>query len=94
MARELLKDDDPTEHVAKVPAQIFNQRYQFLPSTKARSSRGVSRESSTSYAAQLYCLYLALGDGLSWRMVPNRPFSLNCVLEAMTLPFFGITKAK
>lgn len=81
MARKHLKEDNPIEQAAKVAAHSLHQCYQSLSSTKACLSREVFLESSMRFAAQFYALFLAVGDGVSWRVMPKMHLFLELCSE-------------
>ena len=71
MAQKYLDAADPVEQGAKAAAMHLWQCYQSLSETGAMYRKDVFYQSSKAFAAQYYALFLAVGDGVSWRVKPK-----------------------
>ena len=68
MAQKYLSDGDPIEQGAELATMHLWQCYQSLSQTGAMYKKEVFYQSSNAFALQYHALFLAVGDGVSWRV--------------------------
>jgi hypothetical protein len=81
MAQKYLSDGDPIEQGAKLAAMHLWQCYQSLSQTGAMYKKEVFDQSSKAFALQYHALFLAVGDGVSWRVKPKMHLFLELCCE-------------
>ena len=81
MAQKYLSDGDPIEQGAKLAAMHLWQCYQSLSQTGAMYKKEVFYQSSKAFALQYHALFLAVGDGVSWRVKPKMHLFLELCCE-------------
>ena len=77
MAQKCLSDGDPI----KLAATHLWQCYQSLSHTGAMYKKQVFHQSSKAFALQYHALFLAVGDGVSWRVMPKMHLFLELCCE-------------
>ena len=81
MAQKYLDDADPVQQGAKAAAMHLWQCYQSLSETRAMYRKEIFYQSSKAFATQYYALFLAVGNGVSWRVKPKMHLFLELCCE-------------
>ena len=81
MAEKYLSDAKPIEYAAKNAAFHLWQCYQSLSHTGSMYRKDVFEASSKAFALQYHALFLAVGDGVSWRVMPKMHLFLELCCE-------------
>ena len=81
MAQQYLDTAVPVEQGAKAAAMHLWQCYQSLSESGAMYKKEVFHQSSKAFAAQYHALFLAVGDGTSWRVKPKMHLFLELCCE-------------
>jgi hypothetical protein len=81
MAQKFLSDADPVESAVKVAAHHLNNCYQALAATSSPYSHAALFQSSKIFALQYYALFVRVGDGVAWRVMPKMHLFLELCSE-------------
>ena len=81
MAKRFLVDTDPREAAMKSAAWHLWQCYNSLGKVGALYRKEVFEESSRLFAQQYYALFLAVGNGVAWRVKPKMHLFLELCSE-------------
>ena len=81
MAQKYLSDDDAVEHAIKVAAHHLHNCYQALASNSSHSSHVALQRSCKVFALQYHALFVRIGDGRSWRVMPKMHLFLELCSE-------------
>jgi hypothetical protein len=88
MAQQFLSDADPMESAMKVAAHHLRNCYQALASTSSPFAHAALNKSAKIFALQFHALFVAAGDGVSWRVMPKMHIFLELCSEGTEPQFF------